>query len=451
MTLSIFRLYEYVTKSARVAGIAVLFYMANPHFLLFDVQFSYESLALPLATFMLFILTRYETLKRSKHWIMVCVGITLSVVVVTHHMTSYIFDGLLILWAIVYKFNGAARFSQVNPGRIALFGVIITLIWTDLNGNPVIGYLSSYFGGALDELQHVLTGTSQGRHLFAVYYGQPTPLWERMISISSLALILLCLPFGLLCLWQRYRTNTFARMLALASLLFPISQVFRFTNFGSEITDRGASFLFIPISCILAVFISQFWPARQLKLVQRSLITGMMSVLFLGGAILGAGPPWELLPGPYLVAADQRSIEPEGIETAQWAYVYLGPDNRMAADRINKLLMDTYGDQDAILGLEDNVNLSPIFFSSGIGTDAVAILRRANVRYIVVDLRLGKALPALGFYVDSSEPDAFQHTTPINSNALTKFDASPEIGRVFDCGDILIYDIGGLTNASKKT
>jgi len=267
---------------------------------------------------------------------------------------------------------------------------------------------------------------------------------------SSVSLILLGLPFGLLCLWQRYRYHTLLCTLGIASLFYPISHVFRFTNFGSEITDRAAAFLFIPIACVLAIFITQFWPVRRLSWKQTSLITCLLSVVFLGGAILGAGPPWQLLPGPYLVAADARSIEPEGIQTAIWARSYLGPNNRVATDRTNQILMTTYGDQYIVTSLTDNKDVTPIFFSSRLGPDEVSILQLARVPNPIVDLRLGAALPALGFYFEPGEPGSFQHTTPISREALTKFSTIPQINRVFDSGDIVIYDVGGLINASQK-
>src|SRR5205085_10220088 len=101
MILSLFLLYEQITKSARIAGIATILYMANPHFLFFDADFSYESLALPIATFMLFAMARHETLNNHRRGIILIAWIALSAVVVTHHVTDYFFEGLLILWVVM--------------------------------------------------------------------------------------------------------------------------------------------------------------------------------------------------------------------------------------------------------------------------------------------------------------------------------------------------------------
>ena len=173
-------------------------------------------------------------------------------------------------------------------------------------------------------------------------------------------------------------------------------------------------------------------------------------MVLLGGVIFESGAALSGLPGSYMVVADGRSVEPEGIQAASWAFPHLGPDNRVGTDRINQMLMSTYGDQRVVTGLEDNVDISPVFFSSRVGPKEVAILQRAKIRYLVVDLRLSTSLPLEGFYFESGESDAFRLTSPISRDALTKFNTIPQINRVFDSGDIVIYDVGAFIDESKQ-
>jgi hypothetical protein len=474
MILALFMLNEQIMRSARMAGIATIIYMTNPHFLFFDAQFAYESLALPLITFVMFALAPHQMIsvrlnrlepiapliifaKTNRKWlssdlrrITFTAWLVLGAAVLTHHVTDFFFDGLLVCWTVAYGFLRLTPVRRSNLTKTALLGVFMSIACIVRVGNPVVGYLSSFLGNALNELGHVLTGTSGARHLFVNYTGQVTPIWERVITISSVALISLCLPFGLLCLWQRYRSNALAYTFGIVSFAYPLSQVFRFTNVGGELVDRAAAFLFIPIASVLAIFITQFWSTRRLSWKHTFLISCAASVVFLGGIILASGPSFALLPGPYLVTADNRSIEPEGIQAAMWARSYLGPNNRMATDRINQILMGTYGEQRLVTGLEDNVDVSAIFTSSSLDPDELSTLRSAKVHYLVVDLRLAKALPLEGYYFDEGESGSFQYTTPIDLEALTKFSTIPQINRVFDSGDIVIYDVGGLINASEK-
>ncbi len=474
MILSLFMLNEQIMASARIAGIATILYMTNPHFLLFDAQFAYESLALPLATFVMFAMAPHQMvsmrltrlkpiapfvmfaaagrkrLNSDLRWITLTAWITLGAIGLTHHVTGFFFDGLLALWAAAYGFMRLTLLRRSNLAKTALLGALISIANVARNGNPAVQYISSFLAIALNELGRVLTGASNARQLFVSYSGQPTPPWERMITVSSVALILLCLPFGLLCLWQRYRSNALACMFGIVALLYPVSQAFRLTNSGAELTDRAAAFLFIPIASVLAIFITQFWPARRLGWKQTALITCALSVVFLGGIILASGPSWALLPGPYAVAADARSIEPEGIQSAIWVRSYLGPNNRIATDRINQVLMGTSGDQRIVTSIQDHIDVAPIFLSLRPGSNEVSLLRSTQARYLVVDLRLAQALPLLGFYFDEGEPEAFHRTTPIDLAALTKFSTMPQINRVFDSGDIVIYDVGGFINAPEK-
>ena len=474
MVLSLFVLNEQLFKSPRVASIATLLYMINPHFLLFDAQYAYESLALPLATLMLFALsphqpvsvrlTRLEPLasvvkfsKASRNdlnydlrWITLTAWLILIAVVLTHHVTDFFFDMMLVIWTIVYA---AKRLTPLYRSKLALtagIAVVVSVASVLRPGNPVVDYLTSFMVVALDELGHILSGTGSAKQLFINYSGPPTPIFERIITVSAVGLIVLCLPFGLLCLWKRYRANALASAFGFVSLLYPVSQAFRLTNSGAEVADRAAAFLFIPIASVLAIFIVQFWPVSRLRWMHTAVLTSAMSLIFLGGVVLGAGPASALLPGPYEVTADARSIEPEGMQAALWSHDYLKPDSRVATDRTNQVLMGTYGDQHVVTTIEGAVDLSPVFLSTSIDNEDVALLQQAHVHYLVTDMRLTRSLPLLGFYYEMGETDAFHRKTPIAVQAFTKFSTAPQVNRVFDGGDIIVYDVGGISGAAEK-
>ena len=83
-----------------------------------------------------------------------------------------------------------------------------------------------------------------------------------------------------------------------------------------------------------------------------------------------------------------------------------------------------------------------------LGRGELDIMRRAAIRYVVVDLRLARDLPVYGVLFEASEPDAWRHTTPIPLAALQKFDGLRGVTRIYDSGDIIIYDVRGLVDGA---
>ncbi len=447
MVLSLFLLYEQITRSSRMAGIATIIYMTNPHFLFFDALFNYESFALPLATFMFYLLARYQTINKNFRWLLFTGWLVLLAVTITHHMTDYVFDGLLLLWSVISLFQISSRNIRKVLVPLAFCGIVLSIAYAKFStGNPAVGYLSSYYSSAFNEMAHIITGTSVARPLFVSSSGLGAPIWDRLLMLGSVAIIAFSLPFGLLCLWQQHRHEALAVMFGIFALFYPLTQVFRFTQFGSEITDRSAAFLFLPIAYVLSIYITHFWPTRTINRRTTVGITCLLAVVFLGGVALESGPIWSNVAGPYLVAADVRSVEPEGIQVATWTLSHLGRDNRVATDRINRLLSSTYGQQRMVTGSNDKIDVSPIFYAATLGPEEIGILRTAKIRYLVVDLRLSTSLPLIGFYFEEGEPGTYRLTKPISRAALTKFSAIPQIKQIFESGDIVIYDVGALSN-----
>ncbi|MBO0791755.1 MAG: hypothetical protein J2P36_12515 [Ktedonobacteraceae bacterium] len=443
LTLSLFLFYEQITSSSRMAGIATIIYMVNPHFIFFDAMYSYETLALPLTICALYILARYENIGGEHRWIIFTSWIVLIAVTFTHHMTDIVFDGLLFLWFATSFFAATPRKTRLHLGTLAIFGVVLAVAYALLtNGNPVWSYLSSYFDIAFAELGRILAGVSSSRPLFTSTGTDTSPLWDRLLMTGSVGIVALSLPFGLLTLWQLYRRFALPLMLGIFALAYPIAQAFRFTNFGPEISDRSTAFLFLSVAYVLTILITHFWPTRKLSKRAIALITCAISAVLLGGIILDAGPNYTDLPGPYTVGADRRSLEPEGINAALWTLSNLGPDNRIGTDRTNQMLLSTYGDQRIVTELDDQVEVSPIFYSTQFDEADIELLQAGKIHYLVVDMRLSTSVPALGFYFVSDEPEANHITTPISRTALTKFDTIPDINRLFDSGNIAIYDTG---------
>ena len=129
---SIFWLMEEVLGTAWLAGIAALIYMANPNFLFFDAQFAYESLALPMATAVVWLTVRWVRADGRAAWVWAVIGGTvLAALVPVHHMTSYAVVAVLGTWAAgsVALDRKAARASTRRIALAAACSLILTLDW----------------------------------------------------------------------------------------------------------------------------------------------------------------------------------------------------------------------------------------------------------------------------------------------------------------------------------
>ena len=147
---------------------------------------------------------------------------------------------------------------------------------------------------------------------------------------------------------------------------------------------------------------------------------------------------------------DGRSVDQESVQTALWTLAHLGPDNRVFGNSTDALLLSSYGNQYVVSLSSDGVDIVPVYYALEFHSWETAILQSAHVRYLVVDLRMSSSLPIKGYYFEGREEPDINIKTPISRQALTKFDTVPGIDRIYDSGNLIIYDVGRLTNASEE-
>jgi hypothetical protein len=443
LVLSLYLLYRQVSGSPRVAGLGVLLYMGSPNYLYFDAQFAYESLALPFAALVLAAVasrTRANTERRLGLTVVIVLGIGL--VTTAHHLTAFALAALLVLWSAVAVLV-QRRADVYQPARLfwtALLALVAALTWLIYVASQTISYLAPDVISAVREVVRLVTRESNPRQLFqSPTTGNVQPLWERMTGYGSVICVLLGLALGLWLLWRRRgNISTGVAALAVAALVYPLSLGIRLTAAGAEVSNRSSEFIFLAVALVLAMGVAGLQLRENLHRPAGALFLIWAAVIFTGGVIVG-WPPWAMQPGPYQVAADSRSVDLQGVDAALWLRHYLGANNRVATDRINTLLMGSYGRQRIITNLLDGVNVTPLFESSSLGPLQRFTIRRGKIQYIVADLRLSTALPQGGGYfeVDSTP------THPIPRADLTKFSQWPGVSRVFDSGAIVIYHLGG--------
>ncbi len=486
LVLSLFLFFEKLTGSQRMAGLGALLYMGNPTFLFFSAQYAYESLSLPLAGLALFVAAR----RQQEHGLTrlglnVTLILTLLTIVITHHLTAYAVVGFLLLWTLVaYLSNLMARLRykgytprlpgwnfvstrlglkkwfpasssgpvsgevlelQPGPGGAALLVLVASVAWLVYVATFTIGYLAPVLRDAVVEVVRLIAGEASGRQLFKGSVGQVAPFWEQVMGYGSVGLLILALPFGILHIWRNQRRNALALTLAVMGIAYPATLGLRFTSAGWEVSNRTSEFVFVAVALLGAYGLAWIWMSGRRKSWEWSTaFVVCVTVIFMGGVMVG-WPPFARIPGPYLVSADTRSIEWEGIAAADWSRDGLPKGYRMAADRINNLLMLSQGQQRIVMNVGDGVNVGTIFMARELGPIEVDRLKKGHIRYLVVDKRLTTALPYIGIYFEAGEPDTGVHKTPIDPVALAKFDKLPYVRRLYDSGNIVIYDVGEIS------
>lgn len=466
--LALYLFYEYVGQSALIGSLAALLYMGNSNFLFFDSQFSYESLALPIATAVLFaVVFRQRTGERSMGKLLLLILPMITLVAMTHHLTAYVLLGFLGLWTVIALFWNRIKGEWLDVGVITILGGMIVVGWSLFAGNITSGYLGPVIQGGVSELIKLILNEESGRQLFQSASGQDSAIWERVVGILSVLFILAPLPFGVLQIWRqpfrkqkqergvgimrasalqnfsRYSSNPVAFAFTLLVFLQPIMQGFRLTSAGWEIANRSSEFVFWAIAFIVSIGMLYIRTFPVIRRFWTPMFVVWASVIFMGGIIAG-WPPWARLPGPYLVSADSRSVEPEGIAAAQWAGTHLDPVDRIAADRTNTLLLATYGRLNPVTHQNDQLYLAQLFLLPQVTPYERQLAAQINLQYALVDTRLSTQLPRVGVYFEAGEPNSNKYVEPASLDALTKFDRMPSVNRLFDSGNIRIYDVSRL-------
>src|SRR3954454_18703470 len=131
--------------------------------------------------------------------------------------------------------------------------------------------------------------------------------------------------------WRAWRRGslgpTRARYVPLAiAVVYPALQLARFAPSAAEVADRASTFVTMAMALVVAA-----WLAPRIQLFSALGVPGLV-VLILGGTLIGSGPDWQRVPGPYLAGAEQRSIDSETVAVALWPRTHLPKGPRVASD-----------------------------------------------------------------------------------------------------------------------
>lgn len=430
MMLALFLLYETVTGSGRVAGLAAALYAASPHYLFFVADFSYESLALPIAILALTatLRARPSAARGSRAWFAVAL-ILIAGVVVTHHMTAYAL--IVTLLGVCVIPLPWVRQRLRRPWSILAAAVALTVGWLILVGRETVGYLSPVILGALRETIKTVQGEAQVRQLFGSTGGvSQGPPWERVVGFGSAALVALALPFGLRIVWQRFRYSPTAIVFSLAAVAYVGSLALRLVPSAWVVAARASEFLFIGTGFLLAIFalwVLERFPARGARVG----LVAAAAVLLIGG-VISTTPSSTRLAEPYRVSVRRGDVQPQAATVAQWASKVLGSGNRVAAGAADGRFLLVTGRQHVFVGT--NPPVAQMLQAKALRPWQIALLRRLEIHYVVADSQPSGADDSNGYYFFRRQPD-----TPkgLPGKKFERAGADP----IYDSGNIVVFDL----------
>ena len=458
MTLGLIQVFQRISGSTLIATLATLLYTLNPQYVFFNSQFSYESIALPLCFFAIYVFAIRD--RRRGIWGLAPAAAVVVAVAASHHLTSLAL--VVTLWAWYFY----TRINRRPEPHLLYFAILATLSvagWTWVAHKEVIPYISSIAESNLSGL----TSLFGGRKFFSDSAGDHTPLWLVLLSLASVGISSIALLFGGWYAFKKRRSLSPAALtLATIAALYPIVPAGHLAKATGEAADRASGFAFVGLAFIVASWWYSprveraYWAARRrLADLRQSYrpanarvprIAGFLgfalTVSFAGGVVDGSGPTWEYGPGPYLVSADNRSVDPLAMQAVAWESVHMPTGSRVYTDRVNGLLAQTYGKLAPLAGTTNGVkegSLSQLLLAPPSGFDQ-QIACVAGVQYLIADQRLATSLPHIGVYIVNGEYLNGARTAPPPASALVAFDETPGAARVFDNGAIRIYDLKGL-------
>ena len=437
LMLALFLLFERISGSSRIAGVGALLYAGSANFLFWSAQFSYESLSLPLfVVAMLMVVSRPADDRGSRRACTAAAALLTLAVVATHHVSSYALVGclwLLTILAVRRRWRGSGALG------LAIFATACAAGWFFVAADGTGSYLGYVFRRTVDAVAQV---SQRGARVpFQSTSGLATPVSERLVGTAAAGLVCLGVLVALRRLW-RDRTSLSAPAALLAAAAAGFLALFPLKAFPGawETANRSADFLFIGVAFLLAGLVCDVATRARWPRGARAVIVGLCLLLICGGVIQG-WPSRLRLPQPLEVKVGNAVIRPQGLAMSDWAVQHLPTASVYAADESSGRELAVAGARFVLGG--GGEGMPQLLESSTLPPWQRDVLVGNNVDYLVADRRRISSDNIAG-YAFQSDPHPDGHLGYYSSGVRRKFERIPRSQRVWDSGDIVLYDVRGM-------
>jgi hypothetical protein len=439
-------------NSAAVAGVACVIYATALHYLFFNSMYLYATAALPFLMLAVWATRRWRSGDGWQFGLFAVVAIFGATV--SHHVTAFVMVATLaLLGASEWVFGGRPRrWSALLMPTVAL---AVVAGWIALVAQDVIDYL----GAPVDQIAHTISVLMGDQPAVASAAPAPVPLVQ--LGIQGLGLVVMFVMYLAVARDTLQKRNRDAWRWALmtgAGIFFAGNGVRFLGQSGPEIAGRLSTFTYVPMSIVAAIALVHAvrvlprrnadgqWlrgvpapdaaPAVGARRFVRIVAGSAAITLLMVAARVGGWPPtWEMLPGPFVAAGFERSVDAYNLAATDWTRDTMGTHKRVGGDVTSVFLASTYGRQDPVR------ETAPLFYSPRWSQQDQDMVYGLGLDYLVVDQRLSTHLPAMTSYFEH-DPDVATRQNPLARSQLTKFDTVPGADRLYDNGTIRIYRMG---------
>jgi hypothetical protein len=407
--------------SHRWAAAAGLLYAANPSFVYFDTQFSYESVAILL---MLTIVRLYvealgaersggSTWGRSLSASLLIAVISFGLVV-THHLTSMIGIALLLAGALFLK--PMSGLADVNGGWRRLFvrwAPVLTLttflgLWIYFVAPTTVDYLFPHVSGTISELVALATRSKESSGAArTVFSNSGAPSYELAAAIAAPIMIAVAFLFAAIRWLQKFPLRSNLLWSLVITVGYLASVPLTLTSEGAEPAHRSWAFTFIGVALLPAALVILFELDKRrpwLKGTAATVGAVVLAVVFVGNVAVGASPD-SRFPGPYQFGSDTRSVTSETLGLARWVQAHLGPGAHVVTDRFTALALTAHAG--AVTPMQEpDLQIASIWYTPGPPSRALmSAMERQGDDYLAVDIRDAQHIPAGPALFYSGEPN----------------------------------------------